>query len=227
MAGQGIERREILRMLAIAAAVSECQGFARWTFAFAGDSAGRPDAAAARQTGAYAPRFFTAEEYAMVALLAALIIPADDTPGAAEAGVAEFIDTMAAHDRPLQPRLRRGLAWLHARSLLLHGRPFEELPDADQLGLLERLAYAAKHRPGEEEGRRFFTLIREYTVMGYYTSRVGLESLGYPGLRMYAESPGCPDPSDPLHRHRERPRASAPPDLPAPSRLASFDPSGA
>jgi hypothetical protein len=52
-----------------------------------------------------------------VRLLAALIIPAVDTPGAEEAGVAEFIDTMAAHDRALQQRLRLGLGWMQSRSL--------------------------------------------------------------------------------------------------------------
>lgn len=207
MAGQGIERREILRMLALAAAVAECPGFQRWTFAFATESAGQSDAAAQTAPSAYRPRFLTVEEYALVSLLAALIIPNDDSPGAAEAGVAEFIDTMAAHDRPLQPRLRRGLGWLQARSRLLHGRTFDALAPAEQVAFLERLAYSAQHRTGEEEGRRFFALIRDYTVMGYYTSRVGLEQLGYPGLQTYVQSPGCPDPSDPLHRHRRAPSA--------------------
>jgi gluconate 2-dehydrogenase gamma chain len=198
MAGQGIERREVLRMLALAAAVSEWPGFARWTFAFGGNDTTR----AQRATAGYEPRFFTADEYALVELLAALIIPTDDTPGAIDAGVAEFIDTMAAHDPALQPRLRRGLAWLQSRAQILHGRLFDALTDAEQVAMLEALAHADKHRRGEEEGRRFFTLLREYTVMGFYTSRVGQEQLGYPGLQTYSESPGCPNPSDPLHRHR-------------------------
>lgn len=205
MAGQGFERREVLRMLAVAAAVSECAGFQRWAFAF-GDEARQAPAGPAPE---YRPRFLTADEYALVRLLSALIIPTDETPGADEAGVAEFIDTMAAHDRALQPRLRLGLAWMQSRARLLHGRRFEDLPAAEQVGMLERLAYGGRYRRGEEEGRRFFTLIREYAVMGYYTSRVGMEALGYPGLRHYAESPGCPDPDDPLHRHRQ-PAAAKP-----------------
>ena len=191
MAGQGVERREVLRMLALASAVSASPGFHRWAFAFdehdrhaAGESIARPRTE---------PRFFTPEEYTLVALLASVIIPTDDTPGATEAGVSEFIDTMVAHDVPLQPRFRGALAWVQARSRLQHGRPFTELSGEEQIAFLEPLAYAAKHRDGDEEGRRFFNLLREYTVMGFYTSRVGLEQLGDPGLATYAESPGCPE----------------------------------
>jgi hypothetical protein len=202
MAGQGFERREILRLLASASAVSGCSGFQRWAFAFARGAHG-PAHPGERQTR-YSPRFFTAEEYALVSLLASLLIPTDDTPGATEAGVDEFIDTMVAHDPSLQPRFRQGLAWFHAHSRLLHGRSFDALTSEEQVAFLRPLAYAAERRPGQEEGRRFFELLREYVVMGYYTSRTGLEQLGYPGLQLYSESPGCPDPEDPSHAHRGR-----------------------
>ena len=39
--------------------------------------------------------------------------------------------------------------------------------------------------------------MRNYTVMGYYTSRAGLEELDYPGLRFYSASPECPHKDDP------------------------------
>jgi hypothetical protein len=213
MAGQGFERREILRLLASASAVSGCSGFQRWVFAFGG-RAGGPSHAGERQTG-YSRRFFTAEEYALVSLLASLVIPADDTPGATEAGVDEFIDTMVAYDRSLQPRFRNGLAWFDAHSRLLHGRSFSNLTSEEQVAFLRPLAYTAERRPGQEEGRRFFELLREYVVMGYYTSRAGLEQLGYPGLQLYSDSPGCPDPEDVTHAHRTRRADAEPTTLPA------------
>jgi gluconate 2-dehydrogenase gamma chain len=37
--------------------------------------------------------------------------------------------------------------------------------------------------------------------MGYYTSKVGLEQLNYPGLKFYSASPECPHKDDPEHRH--------------------------
>jgi len=68
--------------------------------------------------------------------------------------------------------------------------------------MLEHLAYKDKYRPREEDGQAFFKLLREYTVMGFYTSRIGLEELDYPGLKMvYDEMPGCPHQDDPEHKH--------------------------
>jgi len=202
MAGQGLERREVLRVLALAAAASGEGGFSRWAFA-CGHGSERLQVRPAR----YTPRFFSAGEYALVERLTELILPTDDTPGAREAGVAEFIDFMVASDPGVQYRFRYGLVWLEAHARRLHGKAFAELDEAPQRGLLEPLAYAARHRPGEEEGRAFFALVREYTVMGFYTSRVGLTALDYPGLRIYAESPGCPHPDDPEHRRLPAPKA--------------------
>jgi len=197
MAGQGLERREVLRILAMAASASTYPGFSRWSFACGHGGSGviqvkRPS---------YAPRFFSADEYATVERLAQLIIPSDGTPGAREAGVSEFIDFMVSRDPGIQYRFRYGLTWLDAHAGKLHGAPFRELDEAKQTGLLEPLAYRDRHRDGEDEGRAFFKLIREYTIMGFYTSKIGLEQLDYPGLRIYAESPGCPHPGDPEHRH--------------------------
>ena len=197
MAGQGLERREVLRILAMAAGASTYPGFSRWSFACGHGGSGviqvkRPS---------YAPRFFSADEYATVERQAHVIIPSDGSPGAREAGVSEFIDFMVSSDPGIQYRFRYGLTWLDAHAGKLHGAPFRELDEVKQTGLLEPLAYNDRHRDGEDEGRAFFKLIREYTIMGFYTSKIGLEQLDYPGLRIYAESPGCPHPGDPEHRH--------------------------
>lgn len=197
MAGQSIERREILRILAVAAGVASFPGFSKWSFA-----CGHVGAAINQiKPATYQPLFFTTSEYATVEVLAALIIPSDDTPGAREAGVSEFIDLMVSRDSNLQRRFRNGLNLLDARSKAEAGNTFMKLPLSQQTSLLESLAYKKKFRPGEEEGRKFFELIREYTVMGFYTSEIGLKELDYPGLRFYAESPACPHKDDPEHRH--------------------------
>ena len=72
--------------------------------------------------------------------------------------------------------------------------------------LLEELAYKAKYTPTTEAGREFFQLMRDYTVVGYYTTKIGLESLGYPGLRtVWPKMPGCTHPDDPAHAHLSEP----------------------
>jgi gluconate 2-dehydrogenase gamma chain len=201
MAGQGIERRDILKMLATASLASGFPGFSRWSFACQHHS----ETAVQIKPDHYQPRFFTAEEYAVIEQLADLIIPSDGTPGAREAGVSEFIDFMAWSDSTIQYRFRFGIIWLDALSRSRHGSAWTDLEPDKQAEILQGLAYPASFRPGEEDGRSFFRLFRDYTVMGFYTTRIGLEELDYPGLKLYAESPACPHPNDPEHRSLKEP----------------------
>lgn len=138
--------------------------------------------------------------------LTELIIPKDESPGAREAGVAEFIDFMAANDPELQWPFRYGLDWLEARAMALHGAPFARLGESDQTALLRPIAYRDSYSPIDNDGRGFFTLLRRYTVIGYYTSRIGMQELDCPELRFYSESPACPHTGDPEHKHLPPPR---------------------
>jgi hypothetical protein len=104
MAGQGIQRREMLRILGTAAVAAQFPGFSKWGFACGHIG----NAILQIKPAAYQPQFFTAGEYAMVERLADVIIPSDATPGAKEAGVAEFIDFMVANDPEHQYPFRLG-----------------------------------------------------------------------------------------------------------------------
>ena len=197
MAGQSIERREILRILTMAAGVATFPGFSKWTFACS--HVGTP--LAQIKPAVYRPVFFSAPEYALVERLADLIIPSDDTPGAHYAGVSEFVDLMVSRDPELQRDFRAGLRWLNMRSHETSGKAFVMLNPDQQTARLESLAYRKKFRVGDAAGQKFFDLFREYTVMGFYTSEIGLKELDFPGLKFYAESPACPHKDDPEHRH--------------------------
>jgi len=197
VAGQGLQRREILRVIGVAALASHFPGFARWAYAGAHAS---EDAASSRPQ-AYSPQFFPAPEFAVITQLTELIIPSDETPGAREAGVCEFVDFMVAHDAEQQAPMRAGLAWLQDRSQREFSRNFLQLTAAQQAALLERLAYKAKHRDGEESGREFFRRIRELTVMGFYSSEIGYRELDNPWQQFYSHSPACPHKGDPAHKH--------------------------
>ncbi len=211
MAGQAPSRRQLLQAFACASLASSAPGFVRWSFAFAEPASQQPThhqssaAAPAHHAAHYVPQFFTSVEYATIVTLAELILPRTPAPhtagkahvavtpaeaGATDAGVAEFIDFMVAHDATLQPVFRQGLVWMDTAA---SSQTFLTLAPAQQTTLLERLAFKRNFRPDEKPGQDFFSIMRRYTVMGFYTTRLGLEALDYPGLRFYAESPSVPN----------------------------------
>ena len=126
--------------------------------------------------------------------------------GAREAGVSEFVDFMVWSDPSLQYKFRFGLGWLDCafgtvalESVYRIGTQSAERNPAAS-GVQERF------REGQEDGRVFFDLMREYTLMGFYTSRVGLEELDCPDLQFYTESPACPHLDDREHLHLPPPK---------------------
>ncbi len=189
-------------MLARVAAVGQFPGFTRWVCAADHTHSESTEP----KPGAYRVQFFTPAEYEIVDQSTERIIPRDDSPGARDAGVSEFIDFMVAHDDEIQYAFRTGLAWLDAFATEKYGRGFCALATGEQEALLSRLAYRNQQSPTEMQGQEFFKLLREYTVMGYYTSRMGLEQLDYPGLKIYSVSPECPHKEDPEHRRLPPPR---------------------
>jgi len=225
--GQGIERREILRYIGMAAVAGTFPGFRQWVFACPQEhSQSLPSHVG---SDSYQPLFFSSQHYRMVEKLADMIIPEDDTPGAKQAGVAEFIDFMVANRVPvsgsrdirstddaieagneLQNRFIAGLDWMNARSHSEFGQQFMDCTREQQNSLLEELAYKAKFKPTTEGGRAFFQMMRDYTVVGYYTTKIGLQSIGYPGLRaVWPKMPGCSHPDDPEHANLREPASSA------------------
>jgi Gluconate 2-dehydrogenase subunit 3 len=203
MAGQGIRRREVLRILGTAAAAAQFPGFSKWGFACGHIG----NATLQIKPAMYRPQFFTAAEFATVERLTDVIIPNDGTPGAKEAGVAEFIDFMVASDPEVQYAFRTGLTWLNVQAEQTDGKRFVELTPEQQTSLLEPLGFKDKARPGEEEGVRFFRTMREYTVTGFYTSEIGYKELDNPALRFYSESPKCTHHDDPEHARVAQSRA--------------------
>lgn len=202
MANQSPDRRQVLMLLARVAAVGQFPGFSRWVYA---DEHHHEDSVQPRPTR-YTPQFFTPHEYKLVDQVSELIIPKDEQPGARDAGVAEFIDFMVAHEeQDVQFRFRTGLAWLNAFAVENYSDDFSALGSERQETLLTRLAFRSKQKPTEAQGQKFFELIREYTVMGYYTSKPGMEALDMPGLKLYSTSPECPHKDDPEHRHLNAP----------------------
>ncbi len=110
--------------------------------------------------GARSPwRFLTAAEGRTLAALCEQIIPTDQTPGAAWAGVVNFIDRqLMGPYRRHRDLYRAGLAEIDRAAANL-GKPFADLDAPRQTALLQSLDGALK---------RFFTLVIAHTMQGYY-----------------------------------------------------------
>ncbi len=113
-----------------------------------------------------------------VTLLAEMIIPETDTPGATAARVNEFIDRLLADWSPAADRDRflRGLADLDVRSVDAFGTRFVEATEAQRVALLSELdtERAALSDAAAEGSQHFFTRMKWLTLYGYYTSEIGV-----------------------------------------------------
>ena len=127
----------------------------------------------------YRPRNFSGEQFKWVGTLVEMIIPATDTPGTAAAGVDRIIDEQLTADRDTRERFRKGLALLDA----------DKFFDLDEDGRVELLTEFSN---GDGEKGEFFTLLKDLTVDGYYSTEIGMvQELGYRGNTFLKEFPGC------------------------------------
>jgi hypothetical protein len=187
-----MNRRNILKVLASVPA----SAFAfTWTAEDVTEAAGRSRAAreqAAAAGRAYTPKFFTAREYATVVALADIIIPRDQKSGSAsEAGAPEFIDYIVAEQAQRQTAMRGGLAWLDAECQHRFNHAFLESTDAERRQVLDDIAWPRRARPEMTHGIAFFTTMRDLVATGFWSSRIGVQDLGYLGNRP-AEWNGAP-----------------------------------
>jgi len=124
-----------------------------------------PPSGGAGATARLAPgcKVFTVSQAQTVEAVAEQIIPADDHPGAKDAGVLFYIDRSLAGDlRRFRKRYESGLILVEQTSRAAYGKPFTELKWEQQTSVLQKL----ESDPGE--GGEFFRLIRQHTMEGYY-----------------------------------------------------------
>ncbi len=147
-------------------------------------------AAAEKQTagGVYKPKVFNAHEWATLRRLCDLIIPADEhSKGALDAGAPEFIDLLASHNDEISALYTGGLAWLDAAMRKRNDATFVEAKPEQQTALLDLIAYRKNASPDLSAGIKFFEWARKMTADAYYTSKIGIEDLGYMGNKAVAK----------------------------------------
>jgi gluconate 2-dehydrogenase gamma chain len=141
----------------------------------------------------YKATFFTALEWRTVKTLVDIVIPRDAKSGSAsEARVPEFMDFVMKEYPNNQARMRDGLGWLNAESRTRFGVPFPDAKKAEQIQIVEDIAWPAKAKPQHVAGARFFSSFRDLTASGFFTSRMGVKDIGYRGNIPQASWSGCP-----------------------------------
>lgn len=157
------------------------------------DAARRAARVAVADPGQYQRQFLTEHEFRTVRILGDLILPRDDRSGSAsDAGVPEFIDTILHLYPGDRDRIRGGLAWLDAHCRRRVGGPFADGTEADQAAVLDEIAWPARARPEVSHGVAFFNAFRDLVATGFWSSKMGVEDLGYVGNTFVTEWTGCP-----------------------------------
>lgn len=127
-------------------------------------------------------RFFTDAEMATLTILADIIIPKDAVSGSAsEAGVPAFIEFIVKDMPQHQVPMRGGLRWLDLESLKRFTRTFSACTEQQRLQVVDDIAYPEKADPVHRQGVAFFSLMRNLTATGFYTSAEGIKDVGYAG----------------------------------------------
>lgn len=129
-----------------------------------------------------AGKFFTDHELTTITVIADIIIPRDAISGSAsDAKVTDFIEFIVKEKTDYQIPLRGGLRWLDLQSLNRFEKTFAEASDKQQIEIVDEIAYPDKVKPEMKQGASFFTLMRNLTATGFYTSEIGVKDVGYMG----------------------------------------------
>jgi gluconate 2-dehydrogenase gamma chain len=138
---------------------------AAWVAAnYAGILAAEEYVLEAAQSGAAKFQFFTPAQAAEIEAMAAQIIPTDETPGAREARVINFIDrALSTFAKNTQPAYIKGLDDLQAQAkqLFPNTTAFSALTAPEQIQVLTAM-----------EKTPFFNTVRTHTVIGFFASPV-------------------------------------------------------
>jgi gluconate 2-dehydrogenase gamma chain len=164
-------------------------------------------------SSSYAPIFFTDQEYATVVLLAEMILPSDQrSGGAGDARVPEFIDFMMVDQPDRQEFMRQGLALMDEECRARFDAVFVDCDESNRVTLLDAIAwpnrvpsdYGSRARARSvdpvqtlktadlDKGVNFFSMFRDLTATGFWTSKIGIEDLQYLGNQYVVDWQGCP-----------------------------------
>jgi hypothetical protein len=144
------------------------------------------DAFAASQKPGAALRFFNPAQGNLIGAVADIVIPRTDTPGAVDAGVPAFIDSMFkdVYTKNEQQRYLTALAAFDRAG----GKPFLQLDESQRKALVNKLhaeAVAAPPNAKLPPAADFVLMTKKLTMLGFFMSEPGctqvLQYVAIPG----------------------------------------------
>ncbi|MEL6592128.1 MAG: gluconate 2-dehydrogenase subunit 3 family protein [Bacteroidota bacterium] len=130
--------------------------------------------------------FLNEHELESIAVLCDIILPATETAGSAnDAKVPEFIEFIVKDIPTQQLPIRGGLMWLDQESNRRFNKLFKAATPEEQIAIVDDIAYPDPDgkKPAMAYGIKFFERMRDLTLTGYYTTKMGFDDLGYVGNR--------------------------------------------
>lgn len=122
----------------------------------------------------YQPTFLSKEQFNTVWQMAELILPKTDSPGAADAGVAPYIDLLfnSYFEEDEKTRLESGLIRFMDNCQQQYGTSFISMNEEKQVEFM-------KQTEVELENKFFFNSFKGIILWAFFTSEVGMKSMNY------------------------------------------------
>ncbi len=159
-----MNRRELLKLITAATGTAMIGG----TAVLAGCSTGNRE----EKTPTYA---FTEEDVRLLDEVAETILPRTDTPGAKDAQVGAFMKVFVTdcYTPQEQALFHGGLPQLEASAQARYGRGFMALSAEQRTEFIRDLDREAKAVLAAGGDIHYFTLFKQLTLFGFFTSKVG------------------------------------------------------
>ena len=162
-----MERRELLKLIALATGGAVIGG----EFFLAGC---KTKDAAVSGTG------FSQNDIAFLDEVAETILPKTTTAGAKEAEVGKFMTVMVndCYEEADQKIFHEGIKKLDEACTRMHGHSFMKAEPTHRTQLLTALDKEAKDymkNKKQEDPNHYFQMMKQLTLLGYFTSKAGLE----------------------------------------------------
>ncbi len=126
----------------------------------------------------WTPVILNGHQASVVTTVAEIIIPRTDTPGAKDVGVPAFIDKMISevYSEEDQKSFMDGLAAFEKDAEKEYSDAFSELDEEEQTVFVKKVhdaAIEAENGGGSAAKRPFILMMKEMTMVGFFTSEAG------------------------------------------------------